>query len=98
MIDPDVVWMEDLKIRSGIWAEASWRNGAIVTLIEPEMECTRSSAGVLDGWGTTVILMEPDMVLMERRSWSRKVPLTRFDISLIMVERDIMSKQASEFG
>ena len=71
VIEPDIDLRVELKIRSGITIEGSWRNGAIVTLIEPEAVFRTSSAGALEdeaGWGTTVILMEPDIVLMERRS------------------------------
>ena len=71
MIEPDTVLREDSKVRSGITVEGSWRKGARVTLIEPERDCKRSSAGAGGdelGIGITIISMEPDMVLMERRS------------------------------
>lgn len=85
---------EEVKMRSGITAEGSWRNGAMVTLIEPEVVASRSSASALAedeaGWGTMVMLMEPDIVLMERRSYSWKVPVMLLDTSLMTVERDMM--------
>lgn len=71
MIEPDIDLREELKGRSGVVVEGSWRNGAIVTLIEPETVFRRSSAGAFEeeaGWGTIVISMEPDIVLIERRS------------------------------
>lgn len=80
-------------MRSGVTAEGSWRNGAMVTMMEPEVVASRSSASALAdeaGWGTMVMLMEPDIVLMERRSCSWKVPVTLLDTSLMTVERDMM--------
>ena len=80
-------------MRSGVTAEGSWRNGAMVTLIEPEVVASRSSASAFAdeaGWGTMVMLMEPDIVLMERRSYSWKVPVMLLDTSLMTVERDMM--------
>ena len=71
LIDPDMDAREELKIRFGITVEGLWRNGAIITLIEPEAVFRRSSAGLFDGeagWGTIVMSMEPDKVLIERRS------------------------------
>lgn len=96
LIEPDIDLTEDLKIRSGTTADGSRRNGAMVTLIEPEVVLRRSSAGTFEGdagWGTMLILMEPDIVLMERRSNSTKVPVTSLDIWLIAVERDMMGSQ-----
>ena len=37
-------------------------------------------------------LIDPDIVVMERRSRSRNVPDTPFDTSLIEVERDMMGE------
>ena len=71
LIEPDIDLREELNVRSGITAEGSWKNGAMVTLIEPEVVLRRSSASALADeadWGTMVILMEPDIVLMEMRS------------------------------
>ena len=44
-----------------------------------------------------VILMEPDIVLMERRSYSWKVPIMLLDTSLMTVERDIMEDWTSDY-
>ena len=68
----------------------------MVTLIEPEAVFNSSTAGASEddaGWGTIVTLIDPDIVVMERRSRSRKVPETPFDISLIEVERDMMGAE-----
>lgn len=71
-MDPDMDLTEELKMRSGTGLEgSSLRNGAMVTLMEPETVLRRISAGVFAvnaRWGIIVILIEPDMVLMERRS------------------------------
>ena len=40
-----------------------------------------------------VTLIDPDIVVMERRSRSRNVPETPLDISLIEVERDMMGAE-----
>ena len=45
LILPDMVLIEVLKTRSCITVEGSWRKGAIVTLIEPEVVFNRSTAG-----------------------------------------------------
>ena len=100
VIEPDMDLIEELKTRSGMAVEGSWRNGAMVTLIEPEVVFRRSSAGAFADeadWGMTVMLMEPDIVLMESRSCSWKVPVTLLDISLITVERDMMEDWASSW-
>ena len=71
VIEPDVDSREELKIRSGITVEGSSRNGAIFTLIEPDIVLRRSWAGAFEGeasCGATVMLIEPDTVLMESRS------------------------------
>ena len=65
----------------------------MVTLMEPEAVFKRSTAGASEddaGWGIIVTLIDPDMVVMERRSRSRNVPETPLEISLIEVERDMM--------
>ena len=36
------------------------------------------------------MLMEPDIVLMEMRSWRRKVPVTLWDMWVMTVWRDMM--------
>ena len=41
--------------------------------------------------------MEPDTVLMERKSWSANVPVTLLEISLIMVERDMIHEWVSSW-
>ena len=43
------------------------------------------------------MLMEPDIVLMERTSWRRKVPVTLWDMWLMTVERDMMSGWTGDF-
>ena len=43
------------------------------------------------------MLIEPDIVLMERRSWRRKVPVTLWDMWLMTVERDMMSGWSGDF-
>lgn len=93
MILPEQDLIEESKIRLGVTVRGSWRNGAILTLIEPEVVFRRSSAGAFDdkaGWGTIVISIEPDIVVMERRSCSAKAPVMLFDISLMTVERDMI--------
>ena len=65
----------------------------MVTLIEPEAVFKRSTAGASEddaGWGIIVTLIDPDIVVMERRSRSTNVPDTPLDISLIEMERDMM--------
>ncbi len=47
MIEPDIDLREELKGRSGSTAEEWPRNGAMVTLMEPEVVLRRSSAGAL---------------------------------------------------
>lgn len=63
---------EDFKMRSGNGVEgSSLRNGAMVTLMAPETVLRRISAGVFAltaRWGIMVILIRPDMVLIERKS------------------------------
>ena len=84
--------MEHLKSRLGITAEGSRRNGAMVTWMEPEAVVRRTSAGALvddSDCGMMAMLMSPDMLLMERRSWSAKVPVTLSDLSLMTVVRDM---------
>ena len=64
-----------------------------MTLIEPEAVFSTSTAGASEdaaGWGIIVMLIDPDIVVMERRSRSRNVPDTPLDLSLIVVERDMM--------
>ena len=93
LILPDMVLIEVLKTRSCITVEGSWRKGAMVTLMEPEAVFKRSTAGASEddaGWGIIVTLIDPDIVVMERRSRSRNVPETPLEISLIEVERDMM--------
>ncbi len=45
VIEPDIDLREELKVRSGSTVEGSLRNGAMVTLMEPEAVFRRSSAG-----------------------------------------------------
>ena len=73
LMEPDMDLTVEVKMRSGIGVEgSSLRNGTMVTLMAPETELRRSSAGDLAddaaGWGIMVMLIEPDIVLMERRS------------------------------
>ena len=92
--------IEESKIRCGTSADASLRNGAMTTLIAPEAVLRRSLAGAFAeeaGWGITVMLMEPDIVWMERRSWRRKVPVTLWDMWLMVVERDMMNGWVGDF-
>ena len=42
-----------------------------------------------------MILMEPDTVLIERKSWSANVPVTLLEVSSILVERDMIQEWAS---
>ncbi len=62
------------------------------------MVARRSSAGAFEdeaGWGAIMILMEPDVVVIERRSWRAKVPVTLLDVSEITVERDMAGAAAA---
>ena len=69
VMEPDSDLIEQLKIRSG--TAAPLRNGPMTTLIPPEAVVRRSLAGAFAdeaGCGITVMLMEPDIVLIEMRS------------------------------
>ena len=77
VIEPDVDMITDSKTRSGVPSGGSWRDGAILTLIEPEVVFRRSLAGAFEDiacFGSTVMSIDPDDVVMERRSCSMKAP------------------------
>ena len=62
------------------------------------MVVRRSSAGAFEdeaGWGAIMILIEPDVVLIERRSRRAKVPVTLLDVSVMTVKRDMVGDWGS---
>ena len=45
VMEPDMDWIEESKVRSGTTVEGSLMNGAMTTLIAPEAVLRRSLAG-----------------------------------------------------
>jgi len=63
-----------------------WRDG-IVTVIEPEVVVRWRVVGVWGkseaGWSCSSMLMAPEVVVVERESWSSKVRVTLREVSLM---------------